>query len=178
MKYRRSKQPGGSYFFTVVTYRRQPLFSLPENTDRLKAAFKREIEKYPFTIDAIVILPDHLHTLWSLPGGDHDYSTRWSRIKGYFSIGCVGLKEMQSVSRHNKREKPVWQRRFWEHTIRDENDWRNHMDYIHYNPVKHGYARSAGEWPYSSFQRCAQRGWYAPDWGATEPEDIKEFDCE
>jgi len=89
MRYHRSYQPGGSYFFTLVTYRRQPLLSIPENINRLRTAFKRETEKHPFTIDAIVILPDHLHTLWILPEGDHDYSSRWSRIKRYFSIGSV-----------------------------------------------------------------------------------------
>jgi len=163
MQYRRSRQSGGSYFFTLVTHQRQPLLSIPENIGRLRIAFKREMEKYPFTIDAIVVLPDHLHTIWTLPENDTDYSTRWSRIKRYFSSGCISANAAQSASRHNKREKPVWQRRFWEHTIRDENDWQRHMDYIHYNPVKHGHAKSAGEWPYSSFKRCVQRGWYEPD---------------
>jgi len=178
MKYRRSQQQGGSYFFTVVTYRRQSILLLPENINRLRVAFKKEMEKYPFTIDAIVILPDHLHTLWHLPEGDNDYSTRWSRIKRYFSSGCVGVVEQQSTSRHDKREKPVWQRRFWEHTIRDENDWQRHMDYIHYNPVRHGHAQAPGEWPYSSFKPCVQKGWYPPNWGATEPENIKGINCE
>jgi putative transposase len=178
MQYRRSHQPGGRYFFTLVTHQRQPLLSIPENIDRLRTAFKREMEKQPFTIDAIVILPDHLHTLWTLPEGDAEYSTRWNRIKRYFSVGCTGAQAKQSISRHKKREKPVWQRRFWEHTIRDENDWRGHMDYIHYNPVKHGHARTAGEWPYSSFKRCVQKGWYPPDWGATEPESIKGIEYE
>jgi putative transposase len=178
MRYRRSYQPGGSYFFTLVTYRRQPLLSIPENIDRLRTAFKRETEKNPFTIDAIVILPDHLHTLWILPEGDHDYSSRWSRIKRYFSIGSVGAHALQSPSRSRKREKPVWQRRFWEHVIRDENDWRRHMDYIHYNPVKHGHVRMPGEWPYSSFARCVKKGWYPPDWGATEPENLKGINYE
>ncbi|HFE31869.1 MAG TPA: transposase [Gammaproteobacteria bacterium] len=178
MKYRRSQQQGGSYFFTVVTHRRQTILSLPENINRLRVAFKREMEKHPFIIDAIVILPDHLHTLWRLPEGDNDYSIRWSRIKRYFSSGCVGAVEQQSTSRHNKREKPVWQRRFWEHTIRDENDWQRHMDYIHYNPVRHGHAQVPGEWPYSSFKRCVQKGWYSPNWGTTEPENIKGINCE
>lgn len=178
MRYRRLHQPGGSYFFTLVTHQRQPLFSISENIERLRTAFKKEKQKHPFIIDAIVILPDHLHTLWSLPEDDDDYSTRWSRIKRYFSTGCVGSQAMQSASRQKKREKPVWQRRFWEHAIRDKNDWQRHMDYIHYNPVKHGHARIAGEWPYSSFKRCVQKGWYPSDWGTTEPENIKGIDYE
>ena len=178
MRYRRAYQPGGSYFFTLITHQRQPLLSIPENIDRLRIAFKREMEKHPFTIDAIVILPDHLHTIWTLPENDTGYSGRWSRIKRYFSIGCIGDSAMQSVSRHNKREKPVWQRRFWEHTIRDGNDWQRHMNYIHYNPVKHGHASSPEEWPYSSFRRCVRKGWYSPDWGATEPEHLKDIDYE
>ena len=178
MRYRRSCQPGGRYFFTVVTHQRQPLLTIPENTDRLRDAFKREMDKYPFTIDAIVILPDHLHTLWTLPENDADYSSRWNRIKRHFSMGCTGVQAGQTISRQNKREKPVWQRRFWEHAIRDENDWRRHMDYIHYNPVKHGYANTPGEWPYSSFKRCVRKGWYSPDWGTTVPTNIKGIEYE
>ncbi len=178
MKYRRSKQTGGCYFFTVVTYQRQPLFSIPENIDRLRIAFKREIKKHPFTIDAIVILPDHLHALWRLPVGDNDYSTRWSRIKRYFSTGCIGVRKEQSASQLNKREKPIWQRRFWEHLIRDETDWRRHMDYIHYNPIKHALAQSPSEWPHSSFKQCVEKGWYQPEWGAYEPENIKDIEYE
>ena len=103
MQYRRSHQPGGSYFFTLVTHQRQPLLSIPENIDRLRIAFKREKEKYPFAIDAIVILPDHLHAIWSLPEDDQDYSGRWSRIKRHFSAGCIGAVASQSISRRNKR---------------------------------------------------------------------------
>ena len=178
MQYRRSHQSGGRYFFTLVTYQRQPLLSIPENIDRLRTALKREKEKHPFVIDAIVILPDHLHTLWSLPKDDNDYSSRWSRIKRYFSIGCIGVRVTSSTSRQRKRETPVWQRRFWEHAIRSEDDWRKHMDYIHYNPVKHDYAQSAAAWPYSSFKRCVQRGWYEPDWGMMEPANLKNVSYE
>ena len=178
MEYRRSYQPGGSFFFTLVTHRRQHLFSIPENIDRLRNAFRREKEKYPFVVEAIVILPDHLHAIWTLPEGDTQYSVRWSRIKRYFSIGCVGATSIRSASRCRKRERPVWQRRFWEHTIRDERDWRRHMDYIHYNPVKHGYVRMPGEWPYSSFAWAVRRGWYEPDWRAVEPEGVEGIGCE
>ena len=173
MRYRRSQQQGGSYFFTVVTYGRQPLFSIQDNIGRLRIAFKREMGKYPFCIDAVVVLPDHLHAIWRLPENDNDYSSRWSRIKRYVSVGCVGAQEGQAPSRQKKREKSVWQRRFWEHAICDEDDWQHHMDYIHYNPVKHGYVQTPQEWPYSSFARCVEKGWYPANWGATEPENIK-----
>ena len=94
----------------------------------------------------------------AMPDGDYNYSTRWSAIKRYFSTGCVGAEHIISESRRQKREKAVWQRRFWEHTIQDEEDWGRHMDYIHYNPVKHGYVTSPKDWPYSSFHRCVQLG--------------------
>ena len=178
MQYRRSRVAGGWYFFTVVTYKRQPLLTIPTNIERLRNAFRREKERYPFQIDAIVILPDHLHVLWRLPPGDSDYSGRWSRIKRYFSTGCVGVTVPPTASRQRKRERSVWQRRFWEHTIRDEEDWRRHMDYIHYNPVKHGHCEAVREWPYSSFMRWVEKGVYPPDWGASMPPGIAEIDCE
>ena len=177
MHYRRNKQPGACYFFTLVTYQRQPLLT-QNNIDRLRLAFKREMQKRPFTIDAIVILPDHLHTLWRLPEQDNNYSLRWSNIKRFFSTDCQQSQVIISKSRLNKREKTIWQRRFWEHTIRDEDDWIKHMDYIHYNPVKHGYVESAKEWPYSSFKQCVTNGWYEDGWGAIEPDAIKNMHYE
>ena len=149
-----------------------------ESVVRLRMAFHREKAKHSFDIDAIVILPDHIHTIWTLPSGDVDYSGRWGRIKRYFSVGCVDVDNALSQSRLQKREKAVWQRRFWEHTIRDEEDWRRHMDYIHYNPVKHGLVASPGQWPYSSFGRYVKKGWYEPHWGSTEPESIKDMEYE
>ncbi len=178
MRYRRSYQPGGCYFFTVVTHQRQPILTIDHNIDRLRAAFQREQEKCPFNIDAIVILPDHLHTVWTLPEGDCNYSGRWNQIKRYFSIGSIGTRPLNSRSRYQKREKAVWQRRFWEHAIRDEQDWRKHIDYIHFNPVKHGYVQCARAWPYSSFGRCVRRGWYSENWGLVEPENIKDANYE
>jgi len=177
MHYRRNKQPGACYFFTLVTYQRQPLLTQP-HIDRLRLAFKREMQKRPFTIDAIVILPGHLHAIWQLPEHDNDYSLRWSNIKRFFSIGCEHSQQPVSKSRLNKREQAVWQRRFWEHTLRDEQDWQNHMDYIHYNPVKHGYAESPKDWPYSSFKQCVAKGWYPENWGTTEPDAIKNMHYE
>ncbi len=168
MDYRRYFQPGGSYFFTVVTENRQPI--LIEHIDRLRDAFRHGLERHPFKIDGIVILPDHLHTIWQLPDGDHDFSTRWMVIKRKFSTGLSVSPTNQS--KRSKREKGIWQRRFWEHCIRDEADWRQHMDYIHYNPVKHGYCESPADWPHSSFNRSLHQGFYSPDWGTTPPPTI------
>ncbi len=158
-QYRRLYQPGAKYFFTVVTELRQPL--LIENIERLREAFRLCRERYPFEIEAIVVLPDHLHTVWHLPKGDADFSKRWMVIKRYFSTGFPQANVSQSKIK--KREKGIWQRRFWEHHIRDENDWRRHIDYIHFNPVKHGLVNSPQEWEYSSYQRALEKGWYEPN---------------
>jgi putative transposase len=162
----------------VVTHQRQAILTIPENLVRLRAAFKREMEKSPFVIDAIAVLPDHLHAIWTLPDSDSDYSVRWGRIKRYFSIGCVGVNADASASRQKKREKLIWQRRFWEHTIQNDEDWQRHMDYIHYNPVKHGYSQSAADWEASSFNRCVQKGWYSASWGKEEPLALKGLELE
>lgn len=107
---------------------------------------------------AIVILPDHLHCIWQLPENDYNYSKRWAIIKHYFSIGIPS-------DINQRREKKIWQPRFWDHIIRNENDWEKHLDYIHYNPVKHGYAQKSLDWPHSSFKRYVREGWYEPNWG-------------
>ncbi len=177
MHYRRNQQNGACYFFTLVTYQPQPLLT-QKNIDRLRLAFKREIQKRPFTIDAIVVLPAQLHTLWQLPKNDSDYSIRLSNIKHFFSTGCIQSSTAIPNSRIKKREKTIWQRRFWEHTIRDKQDWQKHMDYIYYNPVKHGYVQSPADWPYSSFKQSIDKGWYSEDWGTIEPEKIKMQDYE
>ena len=120
--------------------------------------------KRPFTIEAFVLLPDHLHTIWKLPEGDHNYSTRWSAIKRYFSTGCVGAQQDLSESRRQKREKAVWQRRFWEHHIRDGTDYAAHVRYCWINPVKHGLVTRAVDWPYSSIHRDIAHGIVEPEW--------------
>ena len=154
MSYRRLYVPGAVYFFTVVTYRRQPLFADPHNVELLRDAFCQVKQQYPFTIDAIVVLPDHIHALWSLPDGDADYSGRWRRIKTYFSRRCQPRYDLPVAnSRLQKGEKGVWQRRFWEHKIRDERDFHNHVAYIHHNPVKHGFVAHPAEWAYSTYRR-------------------------
>ncbi len=161
MNYRRNYQAGGYYFFTVVTHNRQPI--LIDNINVLRDAFRYVMHKHPFQIDAIVILPDHLHTIWQLPANDTNYSLRWSLLKRHFSTHFPPSEV--SVSKQKRREKGIWQRRFWEHTLRDEDDWQRHMDYLHYNPVKHGFVDTPLEWEFSSFKREISRGFYVADWG-------------
>ena len=156
MQYRRAFVPGATYFFTVVTAGRRPVFADVEACDGLRNALRRTAEGRPFTVDAVVVLPDHLHCLWTLPPGDADYATRWRLIK-------------TRVTRTHGGGRSLWQPRYWEHLIRDESDYRQHVEYIHYNPVKHGYVTQASEWPYSSFRRYVREGLYAEDWGSAEP---------
>lgn len=137
----------------------------------LRAAFRKVQAVRPFQMDAVVVLPDHLHCLWRLPDGDGDYSGRWREIKKAAS------RQIDSRTNH-RHERPVWQRRFWEHAIRGEEDWRRHMDYIHYNAVRHGLATSPGDWPWSSFGTAVERGWYEESWGASEPTMIAGMDLE
>ena len=173
MQYRRLCQKGGCYFFTLVTYQRARLFDVPQNVARLEDAFRHVRAKRPFAIDAIVVLPDHLHCVMHLPEGDDDFATRWRLIKHYFSRGVVRTDHWFWRSRHSRGEVGVWQRRYWEHLIRDDDDWRRHVDYVHYNPVKHGLALRPVDWPYSSFRGAVARGWYEPGWGAGEPQVIR-----
>ena len=140
-RYVRVGNPCGSYFFTVITYGRRQLFSLKENINSLINGIKQIQYQYPFSLEALVLLPDHLHALWTLPEGDVDYGKRWGLIKARFSKEIQkGLpqEEVINPSRIKRRETTVWQRRFWEHAIRDEEDFQKHLDYIHYNPMKHG----------------------------------------
>jgi putative transposase len=166
MRYRRLTTPGATYFFTVVSYQRQNLFDCPETIAILRDAFRIVKMNHPFTIDAIVILPNHLHCIWSLPHGDSDFSMRWRLIKSTFSRCCPQrYKCDRNSSRLNKNEQAVWQRRFWEHQIRDELDFQRHVDYIHYNPVHHKLTDCPKDWPYSSFHRYVERGIYDINWG-------------
>ena len=168
--YRRNRVPGGTYFFTVnLADRRSDL--LVRRIDVLRDAVRRARARAPFHIDAWIVLPEHMHCLWTLPDGDTDFSMRWQAIKTAFSRN-VPPGEYRSASRIAKGERGVWQRRFWEHTIRDDRDYAQHMDYIHLNPIKHGLVASVGNWPYSSFHRCVAMGLYLPGWGggAIEPD--------
>jgi putative transposase len=178
MDFRRAWVKGGWYFFTVVAHQRQPLLTIPENIARLRVVMAGVKKNRPFAIPAIVILPDHLHCLWQLPEDDDDFATRWRLIKHDFSIGCSGATAKISLLRRRKGERNVWQPRFFEHVIRDEDDWKRHMDYIAYNPVKHGYVSNPADWEFGSFRRLVEKGWYPPGWGATEPETVKGMEFE
>lgn len=167
--YRRWYVPGGTYFFTVVSYRRAPFLCCDAARPFLHAAIDRERQDRPFEIRAIVLLPDHLHTLWTLPPHDADYSTRWSAIKAEFTRNWLALGGGEgdvSVAERREGRRGVWQPRFREHTIRDEDDFENHFDYIHYNPVKHGHARAPKDWPWSTFHKYVRLGIYPANWAS------------
>lgn len=164
--YKRSKS-GHLFFFTVVTLNRQKIFNTEANRETLRAAIKKVQNDYPFINEAFVLLPDHLHCIWRLP--DTDYSKRWGMIKREFSrTANIPPATKRSDSAKKKRESGIWQRRFWEHTIKDEKDYENHVNYIHYNPVKHGLVKYPSEWEYSSFHRFVKLGRLSADWCATE----------
>lgn len=161
--YRRNRVPGGTYFFTVnLLERRRRL--LVEHVDALRAAVRTVRDRQPFHIDAWVVLPDHLHCLWTLPPSDADYSRRWKAIKTAFAK-AVPRDELLTDVRRANHERGIWQRRFWEHTIRDERDYAAHMDYVYFNPVKHGWVKQVVDWPYSSFHRHVRVGIYPGNWG-------------
>ena len=162
MQYRRARTPGGTYFFTVNLMERQRDL-LVQHIAVLRTVVHKVMAAHPFHIDAMVVLPDHLHAVWTLPKNDAEFSTRWGLIKAGFSR-YLPADEPRNASRTSKGERGVWQRRFWEHLIRDEQDYAAHLDYCHYNPVKHGYVESAAQWPYSSFHRHVQHGTYTMDW--------------
>ena len=161
--YRRAWVAGGTYFFTVNLLERDRAL-LVEHVGALRSAFKEARLARPFAIVAMVVLPDHLHCIWRLPAGDDDNATRWRHIKTLFSRGLPG-DERRSGRRVIKKERGIWQRRFWERLLRDERDLRTHVDYIHFNPVKHGLVMNARDWPYSTFHGHVRAGSLAPDWG-------------
>jgi putative transposase len=159
--YRRNFVPGGTYFFTVTLVDRNSKI-LVDRIDLLRGAFRVTRRERPFVIDAIVILPDHLHAIFSLPPGDSDFPGRWRRIKGHFSSALI--ESSTELKRRPNGDLALWQRRFWEHTIRDENDFARHVDYIHFNPVKHGLVQRVRDWPYSSFHRYVNDEVLPSDW--------------
>lgn len=166
--YRRISVPGGTYFFTAVTYRRQRFLIEPQSRQILREVIDEVRETHPFTIQAWVLLPDHMHCLWTLPPGEPNFSQRWGLIKAKFSKKTRALwhkEAWQTASQARQRESTIWQRRFWEHLIRDDADFEKHFDYIHFNPVKHGLVPRARDWPYSTFHRYVREGIYPEDWG-------------
>ena len=160
--YLRSFTQGGTFFFTVTLADRQSA-TLIQHIDFLRISYQHIRHQRPFRTVAISILPDHLHAIWKLPDADTDYSLRWSLIKAGFSRKFTAA-ENRSASKAGKREKGIWQRRYWEHQIRDEDDLEKHVNYIHINPVHHGLVSRVKDWPYSSFHRYVGRGWLPPDW--------------
>ncbi|MGZ5056128.1 MAG: REP-associated tyrosine transposase [Methylobacter sp.] len=165
--YRRADIPGATYFFTVVTYRRRPILCDDPVRVALREAVKTVQSHHPFTIDAWVLLPDHLHTIWTLPPGDANYAMRWSSIKRRVSLACAELyhrTDWMTASKRKHRESTFWQRRYWEHCINSESDYVRHRDYIAINPVKHGLVYRAKDWPYSTFHRDVAKGIYPLDW--------------
>jgi putative transposase len=172
VRYRRNFVPGGSYFFTVTLADRTSSI-LVDHVDALRTAFRVTRHERPFTIDAIVILPEHLHTIWTLPSGDSDFSGRWKRIKAYFTHRIVARSV--PVKRHRNGEYALWHRRFWEHTIRNETDFERHVDYVHFNPVKHKLVSRVRDWPYSSFHAYVRRGRLPLDWAGDVDDPMMDF---
>jgi len=170
-EYRRAKIQGATYFFTVNCAERQNNRILENNIDALRQVFRQVKQKHPFKIDAIVILPEHLHCIWTLPPDDANYSLRWNLIKSGFSRLITG-NERRSDSRIKRGERGIWQRRYWEHVVRDEKDFERHVDYIHWNPVKHGWVKRVSDWPYSSFHAYERKGIYPVNWVCEEEQVI------
>lgn len=171
--YRRNFVPGGCFFFTVNLAERK-LSLLTDHVELLRVAFRETRQRHPFTIDVVVVLPDHLHTVWTLPEGDADFATRWQLIKSAFSR-CLARNERISRSRTAKGERGIWQRRYWEHTIRDEIDFARHVDYVHINPVKHRLVDRVRDWAPSSFHRHVELGNYPPDWAGDQSDDDRDY---
>ena len=189
--YRRAHQKNGQYFFTVVTGNRNPVLVHEPILQALREAIQQVRKDLPFAIDAWVLLPDHMHCIWTLPEGDDAYGKRWSIIKRlvsktvagatgsplpadreqYSKAGCAVRTVLPTRSQQKRRESGFWQRRFWEHLIQDQNDFHRHFDYIHFNPVKHGLVSRVDDWPYSSFHRYVSEGVYQTSWGGNEEYD-------
>jgi putative transposase len=174
-EYRRIKVKRGTYFFTMVTYGRRPFLTSNHVRAALREGIQEVRQSLPFIIEAWVLLPDHLHTIWTLPENDDNFGSRWAVIKR--SVSRLGnfLERSEgpfNESHGKRRKKGVWQRRFWDHLIRDDLDFQRHLDYLHWNPVKHGYVKSLEDWPYSTFHRLVTKRLYPPDWGGTIEEEM------
>lgn len=173
--YRRARTAGGTYFFTVVTYRRQQIFVDDDVINELRNAIKWVKQKHPFEINAWVLLPDHMHCIWTLPKGGNAYSKRMGMIKAKFTSRVkhrFECKELKTNSQIRRCESTIWQRRFWEHEIRNEKDFERHIDYI---PVKHGLVNDVIDWPHSTFHRYVEEGIYPVNWAGKEFEESVGF---
>ena len=165
---RRNQVPGGTYFFTVNLHDRRTNL-LVEHISAIRIAVRQTRAQHPFHIDAWVVLPEHMHCVWTLPEGDADYSKRWKTVKTLFSKS-LPRSESLTPARERRGERGIWQRRYWEHTIRDERDFEAHVNYVHLNPVKHGLVPRACDWPYSTFHRYVSAGLYPCDWMGSHDE--------
>lgn len=177
--YRRWYVPGGTYFFTVVVQNRRPLFATTDVRALLGNAIRSICDESPFQTIAMVLLPDHLHAIWQLPPGDDAYSSRWQRINSRFTtdLRCSGYSmPIVSQTRRERGEHGIWQRRFWEHVVRDEAELEAYFDYIHWNPVKHGYVKHPADWEPTTFHRHVDSGHYPREWGRCEPQTIRTID--
>ena len=177
--WRRAYIPGGTFFFTVVTDHRRPIFSWNDARTILGNVMRECQSTHPFEVRAIVLLPDHLHAIWCMPPGDSNYSGRWQWIKTQFTqrwLASGGTECQTTKGRKNDGRRGVWQPKFWEHTIEDEDDFERHFDYIHYNPVKHGHVKCLEEWPWSSFHRWVREGVYPAHWGCSDRHPRLRFD--
>jgi putative transposase len=166
--YRRDQTLGGTWFFTLVAFKRRRFFCREVFRNALRRSILKARKSHPFVIDAWVLLPDHIHCIWTLPEGDANFSLRWKLIKQFVTGDCAAdfsNTAEQTVAKKKRRESTIWQRRFWEHSIRDQKDFANHLNYLHFNPVKHGYCLSAADWRYSSFHRYQALGVYPKNWG-------------
>ena len=174
--YIRAKNPGGTFFLTFVSHKRRRFLKDSLALECLQDAYQVTVRRRRFLLRAYCVLPDHIHVLVTLPRGDDDFPTRCSAFKGAFTrayLRAGGEEGQRNVSRYRSGEAAVWQRRYWEHAIRNQRDFERHFDYIHFNPVKHGLVREPGEWEWSTFRRYTLRGWYEADWGKTEPRNIR-----
>ena len=161
--YIRGQLAGATYFFTLTLAKRQTQL-LTDNINLFRQAYQRANALHAFTTIAICVLPDHLHAIWQMPVDDGDYALRWRIIKSNFSRN-FGANQQRSSSKIKHREKGIWQRRYWEHQIRDDIDLQRHVDYIHYNPVKHGLVAQVKDWPHSTFHKYVAHGIYTENWG-------------
>lgn len=174
--YRRAWMPGGTYFFTLNLLQRGRNDLLLRHIDPLRTTVARVRAKYPFHIHGWVVLPDHIHCVISLPPGDSDYPLRWRLIKAGFSRAIPELHDTAlSSSREKRGERGIWQRRYWEHLIRDGRDFAAHMDYVHINPLKHRLVDRVADWPYSTFHRLTAQGVYAPNWAGSSLADSLDY---
>ena len=161
--YRRAFIPGGTWFFTVNLLQRYHNDLLVREVDLLRETVRLVRERHPFKIDAWVVLPEHMHCVWTLPPGDADFSLRWRLIKSGFSR-ALPKTERRSDVRKAAGERGIWQRHYWEHLIRDDIDYQKHVDYVHVNPLKHGYVKRVWDWPYLTFHSYVKQGMYSADW--------------